>query len=141
MTGNIKFPASGVYLAPPDLQPLRDAAKQAGLTWFELNLAGIEHKREFLKVCAKGLRFPRWFGGNWDALAACLKDLYADCVVYCRNSGQFAEAAPDDYATALEIFQDATTYWRERGSTFVALVDAEPEGVSLARFPAPTKGN
>jgi hypothetical protein len=140
VTSEFKIP-SGVYLAPPDVQSLRDAAKKAGLTWFDLNLAGIEHKREFLKVCAKGLRFPRWFGGNWDAFPPPHKDLYADCVVYCRNSGQFAEAAPDDYATALEILQDASIFWKERGSTFAALVDAEPEGVSLAQLPAPKKGN
>ena len=44
------------------------------------------------------------------------------------------KAAPDDYATALEIFQDAASFWQERGSTFVVLVDVEPEGVKMRRF-------
>ena len=125
---------SGVYLASRAREAAREAAKQAGLTWFELNLARVGSKREFLTACAKTLRFPEGFGGNWDALADCLKDLCADSVVNCRNCAGFSEAAPDDYATALEVFQDAASYWKERGSTFVALVDAAPEDATLSRF-------
>jgi hypothetical protein len=126
---------SGVYLAPDDMSRLRAAAESAGLAWNELNLGRIGNKREFLTACAKGLRFPRSFGGNWDALADCLKDLGADLVASLRNCAPFAETAPDDYATALEVFQDAADFWRERGSAFVVLVDAEPEGVKMRRFP------
>jgi hypothetical protein len=127
---------SGVYLAPEEVETLRTAATGAKLGWYEVNLARVEKKQELLAACAKSLRFPRWFGGNWDALADCLKDLCADSMVNCRNCGQFADAAPGDYATALEVFQDAASFWAERGSTFIALVDAEPEGVELPRFPA-----
>ena len=126
---------SGVYLAPDELDALRSAAAKSGISWLEPNLADVGSKREFLAACAKSLRFPRSFGSNWDALADCLKDLLADCAVHCRNCEAFAEAAPDDYATALEIFQDAAEFWEDRGSTFVVLVDAEPDGVSLRRFP------
>jgi hypothetical protein len=131
--------ASGVYLAPNDPQPLRAAAEAAGVAWQELNLGRVGNKREFLAACAKGFRFSRTFGGNWDALADCLKDLGADLAANLRNCEAFAEAAPDDYATALEVFQDAADFWRERGSTFVALVDVEPEGVKMRRFPGPKK--
>jgi hypothetical protein len=137
LAGGALGPAcSGVFLAPEDTDALRATAGGARLTWFDLNLARVETKQEFLAACKKVLRLPRFFGGNWDALADCLKDLCADSMVNCRNCGQFAEAAPDDYATALEVFQDAANFWAERGSTFVALVDAEPEGVELPRFPA-----
>ena len=125
---------SGVYLAPDDASALRGAAETAGLAWYELNLGRVGNKREFLTACAQGLRFSRSFGGNWDALADCLKDLGADMVASLRNCEPFAEGAPDDYATALEVFQDAASFWRERGSTFVLLVDVEPEGVKMRRF-------
>ena len=136
MTRKVKLPTSGVYLSPETLDTLREEAKAAKLTWFELNLAQVESKRQFLSACAKSLRLPREFGANWDALADCLKDLYADCVVNCRNCGNFAEAATDDYAIALEIFRDAASYWNERSSTFVVLVDAEPDGAGVSPFPA-----
>ena len=126
---------SGVYLAPDNTQALRAAAEAAGVAWHELNLGRVGNKREFLAVCARGLRFPRSFGGNWDALADCLKDLGADLAAHLRNCEAFAEAAPDDYAMALEVFQDAAAFWSERGSTFVLLVDAEPEGVKMRPFP------
>lgn len=137
MTGNFKFPTSGVYLAPEDVDALRVEAKRAGIAWFDVNLARVESKREFLTACAKALRFPEGFGRNWDALADCLKDLYADTLVSFRNGDAFSEGAPDDYATALEIFQDAATYWKERGSVFLAVVDTEPDGAALELFPAP----
>ena len=128
---------SGVYLAPDDTSALPAAAAAVGLSWHELNLGRVGNKREFLAACAKGLKFSRTFGGNWDALADCLKDLAADFVVSFRNCEPFAEGAADDYATALEVFQDAADFWRERGSTFVALVDVEPEGVKMRRFAMP----
>lgn len=137
MTANFKFPPSGVYLAPADVDTLREAAKGAGIAWFDVNLARAGDKREFLAACAKSLRLPRSFGANWDALADCLKDLLSDSVVNCRNCEMFAEAAPDDYATALEIFQDAASFWEDRSSAFVVLVDAEPDGVPLELLPAP----
>lgn len=124
-----------MYLAPADVKPLRAAAEQAKLAWFDLNLDRVAGKREFLAVCAKTLRFPAGFGGNWDALADCLKDLCADSVVNCRNCANFAAAAPDDYATALEIFQDAASYWKERASMFLVLADAAPQGGRLSRLP------
>ena len=127
--------ASGVYLAPDDTQALRAAVEAAALGWHELNLGRVGNKREFLTACAKGLRFSRSFGGNWDALADCLKDLGADLVANLKNCDAFAEAAPEDYATALEVFQDAAEFWAQRGSTFVALVDVEPEDVKMRRFP------
>ena len=137
MTGNLKAFPSGVYLAPADLTASRAVAGRAEIARRDINLERVASKREFLAACARALRFPKTFGGNWDALADCLKDLCADSLINCRNCGSFAEAAPDDYATALEIFQDAASYWKERGSAFTVLVDAEPQGLRLARFPAP----
>ncbi len=137
MTSKISPAQSGVYAPPVDVTALRDAAAKAGIAWFDVNLARAGDKREFLAACAKSLRLPRSFGANWDALADCLKDLLSDSVVNCRNCDMFAGAAPDDYATALEIFQDAANFWEDRGSTFVVLVDAEPDGIGLARFAIP----
>lgn len=125
---------SGVYLAAGERDALRAEARLAGLTWFDVDVGPVAGKREFLAACAKALRLPRTFGGNWDALADCLKDLCADSVINLRNCAPFAEAAPDDCATGLEILHDASMYWRERGSTFVTLVDAAPAGVTLQRF-------
>lgn len=136
MTRELHFGAerSGVYLAPEDTAELRAAAVATRLKWIDLNLARTTSKQEFLAACRKSLRLPRYFGGNWDALADCLKDLCADTVVEVRNGAGFAAAAPEDYATALEVLQDAADFWKARGSAFVVLVDVAPEDASLPRF-------
>ncbi len=35
----------------------------------------VRSKEKLLAVLSQGLRFPRYFGGNWDALEECLRDL------------------------------------------------------------------
>ena len=138
MTLSLDADASGLYLAPEDLAELRARAAAARLHWYDLNLARASTKQEFLAVCARGLGFPRTFGANWDALADCLKDLCGECVLSFRNCATFSGGAPADYATALEVLLDAAEFWRSRGSTFVALVDAQDEGAGLTRLRDPT---
>jgi RNAse (barnase) inhibitor barstar len=35
----------------------------------------VRSKEKLLGILAQGLRFPRYFGWNWDALEECLRDL------------------------------------------------------------------
>lgn len=37
--------------------------------------AGLTRKRQLLATLAKSLRFPSYFGGNWDAMDECFRDL------------------------------------------------------------------
>ena len=131
---------SGLYLAPEDTRPFRSLAAKAKLGWHDINLARVTTKQEFLAACANRLRFPRSFGANWDALADCLKDFCGDSVICCRNCDLFASHAPDDFATALEVLEDASEYWRDRRLTFIVLLDVEPEEGLLPRLSAPGGG-
>ena len=132
---------SGVYLVPTDLDALRAAVTEAKLAWIELDAASARDKQRFLAACAKSLGFPEWFGANWDALADCLKDFSCrrapGYLILWRGAAALAAAAPDELATALEIFRDAASYWKTRGGTFIVLLDAEPAGIKLPRFPGP----
>ncbi len=78
-------------------------------------------------------------GGNWDALADCLQDLSwrpaPGHVVLWRGASGLASAAPDDFATALEIFRDTAIYWKERGRVFIALLDQPVRGVAVQQMP------
>lgn len=130
---------SGVYFVPSDASTLRAAARRSNVAWMELDTAASENKTQFLAACAKDLQFPDWFGGNWDALADCLQDFSwrpaPGHVVLWRGASRLAGAAPDDFATALEIFRDAANYWRTRGRVFIALLDQQTRGVVLQPFP------
>jgi len=46
-----------------------------GFFVFRLDGAGVKGKRELLAVLAAGLKFPAYFGYNWDALLDCLRSL------------------------------------------------------------------
>lgn len=131
--------ASGVYLAPPDASRLRAAATRSTLAWMELDTGAARNKMQFLTACARDLQFPDGFGGNWDALADCLQDFSwkpaPGYVVLWRGASALASAAPDDFATALEIFCDAAIYWKKSGRVFIALLDEDLRGVAVQQFP------
>jgi hypothetical protein len=130
---------SGVYLAPSDASVLRAAATRSTLAWMHLDTGTARNKMQFLTACARDLQFPVWFGGNWDALADCLQDFSwkpaPGHIVLWRGASTFAKAAPDDFATALEIFRDAAIYWKLRGRVFIALLDEPVRSLAVQPFP------
>ena len=120
---------SGVYRAPRGVVTLAKQVSSARMGWLELKLGRVGTKQQFLAACARQLEFPEHFGGNWDALADCLRevDVCGDngCVLHVQNAARFAKAAPDDYATALEILRLAADYWKDKRVLFLALVDGD----------------
>lgn len=82
-------------------------------------------------MCAQQLKLPEYFGNNWDALADCVCDFSwlngAGYVLHIAGHSSFAQAAPDDYQTALEVLSEAADFWKEKGTPFVVLVDEAAE--------------
>jgi hypothetical protein len=118
---------SGVYRAPAQVEALQKAAGKAGLAWMELPLQAVANKKQFLAVCAKQLKLPSYFGGNWDALADCMRDFnWLDSkgyVLHVTGIGKFATAADDDYQSALDVWREAAAFWKGRGTPFVVLIE------------------
>lgn len=133
--GLLRPERSGVYAAPRRIGSLRAAAERAGIAWRELDTAGAHDKQTFLAACAAQLGFPPYFGHNWDALADCLQDFSWEQapgrVILWRGAEALGHTESDALATALEVFRDAALYWKQRGGTFIVLLDREPEGVAL----------
>jgi hypothetical protein len=81
-----------------------------------LDLDGVADKAGLMDRCARDLRLPDWFGRNWDALADVLSDpgLWSgdggdeETVVVVRHWDRYAEARPDEWATAREVFSQAS---------------------------------
>ncbi len=114
---------SGVYAVEKAVDAgFRSAAARAGLAVFELNLAAVRRKEDFLRAASKALQFPSYFGPNWDAFEECITDLswleadgYA-LLIY--NPESFQECSPGEMETARAIFEDAAGYWKDQDKRF-----------------------
>lgn len=80
-----------------------------------LDLDGVTDKAGLMDRCARALGLPDWFGRNWDALADSLSDRTvwpegADgrgLLLVVRGWRAFADARPEEWATAQEVFAEA----------------------------------
>jgi RNAse (barnase) inhibitor barstar len=117
---NVKL--SGVYRPAQGPDEIARAAKTAKLSTVKLDLGAVQGKSEFLARLAKALKFPHFFGMNWDALNDCLTDLsWLDdkgWVVILINGQELAAKNQNDFNTAIEVFQAAAEYWRSHAKPF-----------------------
>jgi RNAse (barnase) inhibitor barstar len=137
--------ASGVFRVAGALRParLRTLAHLHGLRTVDADCGPAGDKRGLLRAIARALRFPDYFGYNWDALEDCLTDLdWLDArgtLLILSHADRLAGRAPRALAVALDTLEDAATYWAEEGRPFVVLVQAGARG-ALAPFPAVRTG-
>ena len=113
---------SDVRQLAADPNEIEQAAKAAGLIVVRIDLHRVAGKAGFLGRAARALKFPEWFGKNWDALNDCLTDLSwlkgKGWVIIFENSKGFAERNPQLFQKAVEVFQAASDYWRRAGKPF-----------------------
>jgi RNAse (barnase) inhibitor barstar len=122
---------SGVYwlVAPRDLAEVEHLAAGAGRSFFRVECKLIRGKGALLDRLARALRFPDWFGRNWDALEECLTDLSwleaKGVVVLLDGADAFAEAAPEDFASGLEVLRSAAGFWKGKRRPMLVLLRGE----------------
>ena len=132
---------SGVFLISRALPIVRKVAQRVECAWLEVNLSLVRDKAGFLAACARDLGFPAHFGATWDAFSDCINDLAwapaAGYVIVFENVARFAQHAPEEAATAVEIMRAAADAWRLRHKTFVVLLDYAPPALAVDGFPEP----
>ena len=119
---------SGVYRASRTDEIL-DATRGSALQVSRIDLAGIADKQALMERIARALEFPRWFGGNWDALEDCLSDLS-----WSKSDGHVlllieaaADLPMDERGILIDILASAATSWAERKRPFFAVfLDGSP---------------
>ncbi|OKJ55305.1 barstar family protein [Streptomyces sp. CB02261] len=72
-----------------------------------LDLHGVTDKTAFMNRCVRALPLPVWFGRNWDALADCLADMRRPMAIVVTGWQAYAEASPDEWGIAEEVFSAA----------------------------------
>jgi RNAse (barnase) inhibitor barstar len=106
-----------------------EAATRSGVRVETAGLQGARDKNAFLKAIAKSLRFPDYFGHNWDAFYDCLIDLEHEkgegILLLMREASGFARTEPEEFAAALDTLQDATEFWDDDGKMLLVIVELE----------------
>ncbi|MGW8063262.1 barstar family protein [Streptomyces ziwulingensis] len=88
----------------------------AGRLVVTLDLDGVTDKAGLMDRCARDLALPDRFGRDWDALADALAapsvrpggTAERGLVLVVRGWRAYAEARPDEWAVAEEVFAEAT---------------------------------
>jgi hypothetical protein len=109
---------SGVYRVSSDAEVLD--ALQGSAT--RISLKGTGTKDELLDRIAQALKFPDWFGRNWDALEDCLAEVRGCLLFY-----DFQGVEADDLAVLLDVLASSAEFWADQGEPFFA-VFVDPAG-------------
>lgn len=93
-----------------------------------LNGDMISRQDELLDAIAMEMRFPDYFGRNWDALYDILTDEdwmpAGPCCIVWTNASNLLRNSVEDFLTALEVFESAYIWWKEHDKVFtVRIVD------------------
>ena len=121
-----------------------DAAARKKLLVVPVRLPAARDKNGFLKAMAKALRFPDYFGHNWDAFYDCLLDLKHDegagTLLLLRDASGFARAEPEEFAAAVDTLADAVDYWKGQNKVLLVVVELEAPALApeLAEISPPT---
>lgn len=122
----------GVYTVPGDAGgAYLDAARALDFAAVVVDFEGCTGKDGAIGRIAAALRFPGWFGGNWDALADSLADLSwlpaHGYVLLLERIDGWREADPLAFETLSAIFEDAAARWAgDRVPFWVLLPTRDP---------------
>ena len=110
---------SGVRRTDASVEDLEGESDVLGWRCIVLDGSEVEDRTAFLAAADEAFALPEWFGMNWDALEECLADLELEgaegIVVLWTAWGTFAEAAPKDFAVALDVLASAVRGWTTDG--------------------------
>lgn len=118
--------AGAYFIDARDARALADAAVELEYALARADFSGCQGKDEALQRIAVALRFPDWFGGNWDALNDSVNDLSwwpaPGYLLLIEHAAQWQAQYGEDAATLVEILNDAAQDWARSRVAFWALL-------------------
>ncbi|MGH8083477.1 MAG: barstar family protein [Lysobacter sp.] len=118
--------AGAYFIDARDARALADAAAALDYAVARADFAGCQDKDDALERIARALRFPEWFGGNWDALNDSVNDLSwwpaPGYLLLIEHAGAWQQGYGEDAQTLVEILNDAAQDWARSRIAFWALL-------------------
>lgn len=118
-----------VTFGPHTASALIALGESLGLRCVRVDFADCRDKRGVLARISAAFAFPRWFGGNWDALYDCLNDLEwlaaRGHLLVLEHADELRRAAPEDFVTLLDVLEESARAWQKRGVTFRVIIDLD----------------
>jgi RNAse (barnase) inhibitor barstar len=121
---------SGVYDIDQikNTRRIRKEAFGEGLDYTFINLKNSCDKSGFLKTVASALKFPSYFGMNWDALNDCLTDLSwkkaTGYVIILAHFGSVSENMAVESEIIKSILAASAEYWKKKKVQFYIILSA-----------------
>jgi len=113
-----KQPVSGVYWIAQELQ-LEVLVTAPHCKLYHIKGSQIHTRQEFLDAAQIAMDAPEHCKYSWDTLLDCMRGIERPsspikvCIFLYDSIEVFAKSNPDEFQTALKIFEDATDAWRE----------------------------
>jgi hypothetical protein len=108
------------------VESLAVEVRSAGHDFAVIDAAHVRGETELMAHLAGALRFPSYFGHNWDAVDECLGDLEwidADGYVLCvRQAATLWRHDPRQMAKLIQACECAAFVWGEEGIAFHLLL-------------------
>ena len=103
--------------------PNPEIAAEADIRLIELDGTAVEGKQELMAAISEGFEFPDYFGGNWDALEECLRDMgsWLDAVGYAivmEKGEAFWQRDTELAGMLVRTWTHAAAGWIEKGVPF-----------------------
>jgi RNAse (barnase) inhibitor barstar len=133
VTGGSDRCPSGVYVIDEAERErvLRHGAFPPGFVLAILDGAAVDSRARFFQELAQALRFPDYFGHNWDAVYDCLTDLnWLPATGYALVVDGFDHLAtnePQQWEIGLKVLREACAFWQPLSRPMYALLRGPSE--------------
>jgi hypothetical protein len=83
----------------------------------------VTTKGLLFELYSKSLKFPDYFGSNWDAFEECINDLDwlgAKAVLIMHED--FVKLPDDDFQVYIDVLRKSVAYWRTKGNKRLVVI-------------------
>jgi RNAse (barnase) inhibitor barstar len=105
-----------------NIRLMKKAAIKNGLDFTYMDLKKVVDKDSFLMIMSRTLKFPTYFGMNWDALNDCLTDMSwkpaIGYVIVFTNFKSISENMAAEIQIIRNIFDSSAQYWKQKKVQF-----------------------